>query len=801
MVESQLILPQEILLRNNGQAQEFVQEVLQDFWIGWVSREASLLARKEVLTGKAKFGITGDGKEVAQLAMARAFRKGDFKAGYYRDQTFMMAIGECSVEDFFAQLYADMEHDRFSSGRQMNNHFCNPLISPDGVWSDQTKQYNISSDISSTAGQMPRALGHALATKLFRQNVGLSTMKDFNDQGDGLTVVTIGDASTSEGAFWETMNAAAVQQVPLATCVYDDGYGISVPIELQTVKSSISKAIEGFYIDEIGTGIHIYIINGWDYPGLVEGFETGFNRCRDTHIPALFHIKEMTQPQGHSTSGSHERYKTKERLAWEDEHDCLKVMGAWMVDSGIADPDYITMVQQKAREYVRERRKIAYDRFMASARLLRQQLTVLTSGIAESDHPYLAGVLHELRQPASEPTISELAKVARRLLILAEAREINIPGLSKLIEDIYQRFDQPLHTYLYAEGKDSPTNTKGVFPVFSDDEKINGSQVLNRYFDALFESKPEVVAFGEDVGHIGDVNQGMAGLQEKYSDVRIFDAGIRECTIVGQAIGLAMRGFRPIAEIQYLDYLTFAMFPLTDDLATVRYRSGGRQAAPAIIRTRGHRLEGIWHAGSPMALLLSSLRGMHICVPRDMTRAVGMYNTLLSGTDPGIVIECLNGYRLKEQAPTNLLAYTIELGVPEILENGEDITVVSYGSTLRVVREALELIHTYDISVDLIDVQTLLPFDKYGVIAESVKRTNKLLIVDEDIPGGASAFIMQQVLERDGAFKYLDYKPQTLTAQAHRPPFGSEGDYFSKPNAEDVAQKVIDIMMDYQPLN
>jgi pyruvate/2-oxoglutarate/acetoin dehydrogenase E1 component/TPP-dependent pyruvate/acetoin dehydrogenase alpha subunit len=801
MVESQIVLPEEIMPRNSVQPEAFVHSVLQDYWIGLVSREASLIARKEVLTGKAKFGITGDGKEVAQLAMARAFKKGDFKAGYYRDQTFMMAIGECSVEDFFAQLYADIDNDRFSSGRQMNNHFCNPLISPEGEWYDQTTQYNLSSDISSTAGQMPRALGHALATKLFRKNADLLSMHNFNDRGDGLTVVTIGDASTSEGPFWETMNAAAVQGVPLATCVYDDGYGISVPVELQTVKGSISKAMEGYYIDEQGRGIHIYIIKGWDYPALIEGFEVGFERCRKTHIPALFHIQEMTQPQGHSTSGSQERYKSKERLAWEDEHDCLKVMAAWMIESGLVDEEYIINLKEKAKEFVKEKRKIAYDRYMEPARQIRQQITALTASLSESAQPWLSATLHELRQPPSEPTISELARIARRLVLLSEAHEHTISGLSEVVDAIYKRFDQPLHTFLYAEGQDSPLNVSCVYPDLSGEEKINGSQVLNRYFDALFASRPEVIAFGEDVGYIGDVNQGMAGLQEKYSENRVFDTGIRECTIIGQAIGLAMRGFRPIAEIQYLDYLTFAMSPLTDDLATLRYRSGGRQAAPAIIRTRGHRLEGIWHAGSPMALLLSSLRGMHICVPRDMTRAVGMYNTLMAGTDPGIVVECLNGYRLKETAPRNLLDYKIELGVPEILQSGDDITVVSYGSCLRVVRESLELIAAYGISVELIDVQTLMPFDRYGVIAESVKKTNKLLVIDEDIPGGASAFILQQVVERDGAYKYLDYKPQTLTAQAHRPPFGSEGDYFSKPNAEDVAQKIIQIMMDYQPLS
>ena len=645
-----------VVEKNNIHPHEFVREVVLDFWTCLISREASLLARKEVLTGKAKFGITGDGKEVPQVAMARAFRRGDFKAGYYRDQTFMMALGLCSLEDFFAQLYADQHNDPFSSGRQMNNHFASSTISKTGAWLDQTNTYNISADISCTGGQMPRALGHALASKLFRHNSELAAMPLFNDGGQGLTVVSIGDASTSEGPFWETMNAAAVMQVPLATCVYDDGYGISVPVELQTVKGSISKALEGFYLEPDSNGIRIYVVKGWDYPGLIEAFETGFEKCRATQVPALFHIQELTQPQGHSTSGSHERYKTPERLTWEKSLDCIEQMAQWMLDSKISTEEEIAQLREQASGYAREMRRKAWDAAMNGPRRLRRELLGLLEQVELPQAAEIQRVSHELNQTGMEMSAAEVYAMARRLQILLMPYELEIPGLVDFMSTVLDQYDTPMHTQLLAEGETAIEHIGSTELQLSEDEMINGSQVLNRYFNELFRVRPDVVAFGEDVGYIGDVNQGFAGLQKIYSDVRIFDTGIRENTIVGQAIGLAMRGFRPIAEIQYLDYLPFAMSPLMDDLATVRYRSGGRQCAPAIIRTRGHRLEGIWHSGSPMALLLGSLRGMHICVPRDMTRAVGMYNTLLGGMDPAIVVECLNGYRLKEQVPASLLS-------------------------------------------------------------------------------------------------------------------------------------------------
>lgn len=790
----------EVVEKNNFHPHEFIKEVINDFWICLISREASLVARKEVLTGKAKFGITGDGKEVPQVAMARAFRRGDFKAGYYRDQTFMMALGLCTVEDFFAQLYADQQNDPFSSGRQMNNHFASRTLDEQGNWIDQTAVYNISADISCTAGQMPRALGHALASKLFRNNPSLSALKLFNDEGQGLTVVSIGDASTSEGPFWETMNAAAVMQVPLATCVYDDGYGISVPIELQTVKGSISKALEGFYLEQGNNGIRIYVVKGWDYPGLIEAFETGFEKCRISQVPALFHIQELTQPQGHSTSGSHERYKSSDRLQWEKSMDCIQQMAQWMIESNISSPEEIHQLREKAVGYVRDMRKKAWDNAMQGPRDARQALINILDKIDFPHSAEIEKVITELKQSGQELGASEIFALAHRLQILCTPYDIQIESLDQWMTDLRNQYDAPMHTELVASGSHDLAVVPTIPANYEGTTLVNGSQILNHYFNELFAARPDVVAFGEDVGYIGDVNQGFAGLQKVFGNLRIFDTGIRENTIVGQAIGLSMRGFRPIAEIQYLDYLPFAMSTLTDDLATVRYRSGGRQCAPAIIRTRGHRLEGIWHSGSPMALLLGSLRGMHICVPRDMTRAVGMYNTLLTGMDPAIVIECLNGYRLKENLPSNLLTYKIELGVPEVLSTGKDLTLVTYGSCVRVAQHALELLEEYPWEIELIDIQTLLPFDIKHVIAGSLSKTNKLLIVDEDVPGGASAFILQQVLEKQAGYYLLDEKPVTLTAQAHRPPFGSDGDYFSKPNAEEIAQKIIDLLSNYRPL-
>lgn len=770
---------------------EYVHEIWKDYWICNISREASILARKEVLTGKAKFGIVGDGKEVPQVALARAFKKGDFKAGYYRDQTFMMAIGACSIEDFFAQLYADQENDPFSAGRQMNCHFSSDLLDKTGNWLDQTENINLSSDISCTGGQMGRALGHALATKLFRNNEELSGMELFSDHGEGVTVVTIGDASTSEGAFWETINAAAVMKVPLATCVWDDGYGISVPIEMQTVKSSISKALEGFYLDESNQGIRIYAVKGWDYPALVETFEAGINKMRKSHIPALFHVQEVTQPQGHSTSGSHERYKTPERLQWEKDMDGILCMGEWMIESGFATQQQLDEVKAQAKEYVKKCKQTAWDAFLQPVKKLKADLLITLA--AYSTLPSIKELVNEL-QSISDPVASELMKIARKARIHLSAGGIAHEDIKTIIDHIDKKYGRTLHSHLTAEGTTSPLLNPGEEAQYDHSEKINGYQVLNKYFDRLFARKPEVVAFGEDVGNIGDVNQGMAGIQARYGVNRIFDTGIREWTIVSQAIGLAMRGFRPIAEIQYLDYIYFALSPLSDDLATLRYRSNGKQAAPAIIRTRGHRLEGIWHTGSPLGMLVNSLQGMHVCVPRNMTQAAGMYNTLMEGMDPALVIECLNGYRLKEQCPVNLDSFSVPLGVPDILQEGTDVTLVTYGSCVRVAQEAIQLLSELDISVELIDVQTLLPFDIYNIIGKSLAKTNRLVLLDEDIPGGATAFMLQKILEVGDGYFSLDAKPVCITAHAHRTPFGSDGDYFSKPNAEDVTERILRIV-------
>lgn len=777
---------------HSGESSEYIKEIWKDYWICTISREASLIARKEVLTGKAKFGIVGDGKELPQVALARAYKKGDYKAGYYRDQTFMMAIGECSVEQFFAQLYADQANDPFSAGRQMNCHFSSDLLDDNGKWIDQTNKYNISSDISCTGGQMGRAMGHALATKFFKSNGELSSMTQFNDHGEGVTLVSIGDSSTSEGAFWETINAAAVMKVPLATFVWDDGYGISVPVEMQTVKGSISKALEGFYLDENNNGIRIYAVKGWDYPALVEVFESGIAKMRKTHIPAVFHVQELTQPQGHSTSGSHERYKNAERLAWEKEFDGLLCMGEWMIESGFATQEQLDEVKIKAKEYVKKSRQNAWESFSNPVKEFKTSLLALLNEY-ESENEKVAHLVKELNSIA-DPVISELAKIARQAIIHLSLSEIEHGPLKAWLENINIKYNDTLHDHLLAEGELSPVNVSPEKAVFEGEEKINGFQVLNNYFDQLFENNPEVLAFGEDVGQIGDVNQGMSGLQAKYGEDRIFDTSIREWTIVAQAIGLAMRGFRPIAEIQYLDYILYAMSPLSDDLATLRYRTAGKQAAPVIVRSRGYRLEGIWHAGAPLGMLVNSLRGMHICVPRNMTQAVGMYNTLLQGMDPALVIECLNGYRLKEQCPTNLATFKVPLGIPEVLKTGSDITLVTYGTCVRIAKEAIALLEDHEFTIELIDVQTLLPFDINHSIVKSLQKTNRLVLLDEDVPGGSTSYMMQQILEIQNGYHYLDAKPLCISATDHRTPFGSDGDYFSKPSAEDVAEKIINLM-------
>ncbi|NCT93410.1 MAG: transketolase [Chitinophagaceae bacterium] len=776
----------------------FRNAVIEDYRVAVISREVSLLGRREVLTGKAKFGIFGDGKEIAQIAMAKFFQQGDFRSGYYRDQTFMFATGLASVEQYFAQLYADpdLNHDPFSGGRQMNAHFATRFVDEQGNWMDLANRKNISSDIAPTAGQMPRGLGLAFASKCFRSSNHQQELEHLSHQGNEICFCTIGDASTSEGHFWETMNAAGVLQVPLAVFVWDDGYGISVPKAYQTTKASISAALKGFQKQPDTNGIHIYKVKAWDYAGMCEVFEEALQRVRETHEPALFHVEEVTQPQGHSTSGSHERYKTPERLEWEKEWDCLKKMKEWMQENGLATEEELSDIEAKAKEHVRESRNLAWEKYIAPIKTAAAQAAELIRQSMVNDIDKY-GALQQLANDLStnkEP----LRRDVLRTLALAVEIAPHSPSANELRElrkTLCAESAGLYNTHLYNEGPRSALKVPEIKPLIAfDAPTINGYEILNKYFDMLFAANPLVHAFGEDVGHIGDVNQGFAGLQEKHGKHRIMDTGIRELTIVGQAIGMALRGLRPIAEIQYLDYLLYGLQPLSDDVATTHFRTKGQQSCPVIIRTRGHRLEGIWHSGSPMGMVINALRGMYVCVPRNMVQAVGMYNTLLKANDPAIVVECLNGYRLKEKMPDNLLEYTVPLGVPEIIHEGTDITIVSYGSTLRIIQDAVERLSKEAISCEVIDVQTLLPFDLNHVILTSLQKTNRILFVDEDVPGGAAAYMFNKVMEEQGGYKWLDASPRTLTAQAHRPGYGSDGDYFSKPNAEDVMDAVRAVM-------
>jgi len=778
------------------------QEVLKDYQICVISREVSLLGRREVLTGKAKFGIFGDGKEVPQVAMAKAFNKGDHRSGYYRDQTLMFALGVATVEDFFAQLYADTQNDPFSGGRQMNTHFASPYIDQKGNWINHKENYNISSDISCTAGQVGRALGLALASKKYKELHSDLGENSFSNKGQEVCFSTIGDASTSEGAFWETINAAGVMRVPLAISIWDDGYGISVPSKYQTTKQSISAVLEGFRLNEKEEGLDIYRADGWDYPTLVALYKNGIEKVRKTHIPAVFHIENLTQPQGHSTSGSHERYKPKERLEWERDYDCNKQFRQWILSEEITTEEVLKTIEEEAKRYVRECKNRAWKAYAAPIKKQLQKLQEIYQQVIQefSESKKIQNLFNQLNQMV-EPLASDLLASARRLLIEIGAKPLKSKSVLKdWIEEIQAVGSENYHTNLYSHTPNSALKIPVVDATFSEsDKKINGYQILNEYFKSKMKSDPRIVAFGEDVGQLGDVNQGFAGLQDIFGEERVFDTGIREWTIIGQAIGLSMRGLRPIAEIQYLDYLVYAMAPLTDDLATLRFRSNGIQTAPAIIRSRGHRLEGIWHAGSPMGLLINSLRGIYICVPRNMVQAAGFYNTMLQSDDPALVIECLNGYRIKESVPDNISEFTIPLGVPEVLEEGTDITLVTYGSCVRVAYEGLALLRKYNISVELIDIQTLLPFDLEHRILTSVKKTNRVIFMDEDVPGGATAYMMQEVLEKQNAFEYLDAMPMTITAAAHRPPYGSDGDYFSKPQAEDVFDVVYKMMHESDP--
>ncbi len=782
--------------------EDFRKEVLKDYKLANESRQASLLGRKEVLTGKAKFGIFGDGKEIAQIAMAKHFQAGDFRAGYYRDQTFMFAIGESDIEKFFAQLYAnpDINAEPASAGRSMNGHFSTRLLNEDGSWRELSRLKNSSSDISPTAGQMPRLVGLAWASKLFRNNEALHQFTQFSDKGNEVAFGSIGDASTSEGVFFEAINAAGVLQIPMAISVWDDGYGISVPAKYQTTKQNISEILRGFEQNEKGEGFLIFRSRGWDYPGLCEMYSKGIKVCREEHVPVLFHIREMTQPQGHSTSGSHERYKSEERLNWESEFDCISKMREWMIQSAIATTVECDQIEAEAKLFVKAAQKKAWSDFMNPIKEEIAQLSEILENLAKvsqfSDEILtLKNELNSTIDPARHELIAAARKILMTIRFESSAEKDALILWDKINKDLNnERFNSLLHT-------DTSESTLKVLPVpieySTDATLVDGREILQANFDALFSKDPRLVAFGEDLGKIGDVNQGFAGLQAKFGELRITDTGIREATIAGQGIGLALRGLRPIAEIQYLDYVLYALQILSDDLATLSYRTRGGQKAPVIIRTRGHRLEGIWHSGSPMGMIIHALRGIHILVPRDMTRAAGFYNTLLAGDEPGMIVECLNGYRLKEIMPTNLGEFRLELGQPEILREGSDITLVTYGSCIRIVEEALPQLEKIGISIELIDVQTLLPFDLNERILESVKKTNKLLILDEDVPGGTSAFILQQILEKQNAFEYLDALPRTLTAKAHRAAYGSDGDYFSKPNAEDIIETLYNMMHEY----
>ena len=769
----------------------FRNAVLADYKIVCQSRETSLLGRKEVLTGKAKFGIFGDGQEVAQVAMAKFFKPGDFRSGYYRDQTFMFSTGIATIEQFFSQLYADpnVEHDPFSAGRQMNAHFATKMVNENGDWLPLATLKNVSSDIAPTAGQMPRGLGLAFASKAFRKIEVLQNLTELSTNGNEICFCTIGDSSTSEGHFWETINAAGVLQVPLAVFVWDNGYGISVPKKFQTTKSSISDVLSGFQKQEGTNGVDIYKLKGWDYAGMCEVIEPALQKMRDTHIPAIFHVEEMTQPQGHSTSGSHERYKSAERLEWEKEWDCIKQMREWVLENALAEEEELIKIEEDAKEFVKQSKLAAWDKYSAP---IKQQVTKTVELLAN-----YAQTNTTIQQTST--TLQNNKEPLRRDVLKALAIALdNVPTATdvKEYEQQLKAANKKLYnTMLYNEGEKSALKVAEIKPYYADDAPmVNGFEVLNNYFDKLFETNNKVIAFGEDLGHIGDVNQGFSGLQEKYGKRRIFDTGIRELTIMGQAIGLALRGLRPIAEIQYLDYLLYGLQPLSDDVCTTHFRTAGQQSCPLIVRTRGHRLEGIWHSGSPMGMIINALRGMYVCVPRNMTQAVGMYNTLLQSNDPGLIIECLNGYRLKEKLPSNLLAYTVPLGVPEIVHEGTDVTIVTYGSTLRIVQDALATLNNSNINCELVDVQTLLPFDINHTIVNSLQKTNRILFVDEDVPSGAAAYMFNKVMEEQGGYKYLDVAPRTLTAHAHRPSYGSDGDYFSKPNVEDVVRVVKEMM-------
>ena len=776
---------------------DFRKMLLADFQLACVSREVSLLGRKEVLTGKAKFGIFGDGKEMCQIALAKVVRPGDWRSGYYRDQTFMMSRGLLNVQQYFAALYghADVKHEPFSAGRQMGGHFATRILNDEGDWLDQMADVNSSSDISPTGAQMPRLLGLAQASKIYKSMPDLAKLSSkFTSEGNEIAIGTIGDASTSQGAFWETMNAACVLEVPMLMSVWDDGYGISVPKKYQTTKESISIALGGFQKSEGTNGLAIFRVNGWDYPALVATYEEAERVCREDHVPVLVHVEELTQPQGHSTSGSHERYKSKERLEWAAEYDCIVQMEKFLILEGAASKDELAEIRKEAKKEVRSHQKEAWRQYRIDIDADVHSAVALLRGL-EGDNSESASHLEK----SMEPGRAEIFTTVRRALIdSAGSHSTGRAALSHWLSAAKSISKEKYNNHLYSDASDSALNVPEIPAVFSDEE-VDGRLVLQKNFQEIFSRYPNVLTFGEDVGGIGGVNQVMEGMQEQFGDVRVSDTGIRECTIIGSGIGMALRGLRPIAEIQYLDYLYYALQILRDDLATVRYRTAGGQKAPLIVRTRGHRLEGIWHSGSPMGAIISSLRGMHVCVPRNMVQAAGMYNTLLRAEEPALVIECLNGYRKKEFMPSNCGVFTVPLGKPEITRSGSDITILSYGSTFNLCTNAAVLLSERGIEVELVDAQTLLPFDINGVTAESVSRTNRLLIVDEDVPGGASAYLLDEVLNRQGAWKHLDSQPRTLTSKPHLPAYTSDGDYFSKPSVDDIVESAYSYMNETDP--
>ncbi len=786
-------------------SKQHTEEILKDYRLARISREMSYLGRKEVLTGKAKFGIFGDGKELPQLAMAKFFKNGDFRSGYYRDQTFMMAIGELTIAEFFAQVYAnpDENEDPNSAGRQMNSHFASRLINSDGSWLNQTQRKNTSADMSPTAGQMPRLLGLAQASKVYRNCDILKDFKMFSNNGDEIAWGTIGDASTSEGVFWETLNAAGVLQVPMILSVWDDGYGISVSKKHQTTKESISKVLRGFKRTKKEPGFEIFTANAWDYEGLIEVYNEAEAIAREEHVPVIIHVEEVTQPLGHSTSGSHERYKNDERLEWELEYCCITQFRDWIVKEEIATEEELNTIDMEAREVVLNEQKKAWKKFQEPILELKNNALQVLDECVKSHEDI--NKLRELRTSLARKNKlirRDVISVMRKGFMLLMGDNSSAKDDLKKWLDAQSRVQQDLyHSHLYSETPYSPVGIEEVEPVYDESAKnADGRVVLRNNFDALFTKYPNTMVFGEDVGKLGDVNLGLEGMQEKYGKIRVSDTGIREATILGQGIGLSLRGLRPIAEIQYLDYLLYCFQGLSDDVATLRYRTKGGQAYPLIVRTRGHRLEGIWHAGSPMGMIVHGLRGMHICVPRNLTDAAGFYNILLQGDDPALVIEPLNAYRLKERMPSNLGEFTVPLGIPKIIQEGSDITVVSYGSTLNIIEGLIPDLKGLNISAELIDVRTLLPFDRNQMILESLKKTNRILFVDEDVPGGATAYMMQTVINDHGGFTYLDSKAECLTAKAHRPAYASDGDYFSKPNSDDIIEKIYAMMHETNPV-